>query len=183
MTALTLPDPERHAELVAMLGEYADDFPHGSGIWNVPVRHQAAMGAPQVRSFARLLRHLADPASTYLDDTVPSWYFWLTDAPPEAPPDAGAGELVGFLAFRHRLSPWLLRHGGHIGYSVRPSRRREGHASRALGLAVRRAPQLGIDRLLVTCDEDNAASAGTIEANGGALEDIREGQRRYWIAV
>ena len=64
--------------------------------------------------------------------------------------------MVGFLALRHELNAWLLEEGGHIGYSVRPSRRREGHATRALALAVRRAAELGIDRALVTCDDDNA---------------------------
>ncbi|MCY7396965.1 MAG: GNAT family N-acetyltransferase [Nocardioides sp.] len=172
MTALTPPDPARHDELAAMLTEYADDFPHGSGLWNVPQRLRADRDAQAMRSFARLLQHLADPATTYLDDTVPSWYFWLVDE---------AGELVGFLAFRHRLNPWLWEQGGHVGYSVRPARRREGHARRALGLAVRRAPELGIDRVLVTCDDDNLASAGTIEANAGVLQDVRAGMRRYWI--
>jgi predicted acetyltransferase len=130
--------------------------------------------------WVRLLAHLADPATTYLDETVPSHYFWVVDSEPGEP----AGALVGFLAFRHRLSAWLLEQGGHVGYSVRPSRRREGHASRALALAVsREAPLLGLDRVLVTCDTDNLASARTIEACGGELEDVRAGKRRYWLAV
>jgi predicted acetyltransferase len=82
---------------------------------------------------------------------------------------------------RHRLTPWLLDQGGHIGYSVRPSRRREGHASRALALAVRRAAELGLDRVLVTCDDDNEGSRRTIEAAGGVHEDTRGVKRRYWI--
>ena len=45
-------------------------------------------------------------------------YFWITDG----------DEMVGFLALRHALTPWLLEEGGHIGFSVRPSRRRQGHA-------------------------------------------------------
>ena len=64
---------------------------------------------------------------------------------------------------------------------MRPSRRREGQATRALALAVLRAAELGIERLLVTCDVDNRASAATIEANGGVLEDVRNRKRRYWI--
>jgi predicted acetyltransferase len=48
------------------------------------------------------------------------------------------------------------------------------------------ARALGIDRLLVTCDDDNVASQGVIERCGGVLEDKRgrEGggmTRRYWI--
>jgi predicted acetyltransferase len=64
---------------------------------------------------------------------------------------------------------------------VRPSRRAQGHASRALALAVRRCAELGIDRVLLTCDEDNLASARTIERNEGVYEDTRNGKRRYWI--
>ena len=35
----------------------------------------------------------------------------------------------------------------------------------------------------MTCDDDNVASAGTITGNGGVLEDVRKGKRRYWIAT
>ena len=42
-------------------------------------------------------------------------------------------------------------------------------------------PSSGIDRVLVTCDDDNVGSARTIESQGGVLEDIRRGKRRYWI--
>ena len=38
-----------------------------------------------------------------------------------------------------------------------------------------------IDRVLVTCDDTNLASATVIERNGGVLEDIRGVKRRYWI--
>lgn len=40
-------------------------------------------------------------------------------------------------------------------------------------------------RLLLTCAEDNLASARVIEANEGLLEDVRKTpsgtMRRYWI--
>ena len=104
---------------------------------------------------------------------MPCEFIWVTDGSTQ--------EVVGFLALRTRLNDWLFNEGGHIGYSVRPSRRREGHASRALGLAVRRAAALGIERALVTCDDDNAPSAHTIERNGGVYEDTRNGKRRYSI--
>jgi predicted acetyltransferase len=49
------------------------------------------------------------------------------------------------------------------------------------------ARALGMDRVLVTCDEDNVASVRTIESNGGVIEDIRETElgrkRRYWITL
>ena len=100
-------------------------------------------------------------------------FFWIADG----------DEVVGFLALRHRLNEWLLNEGGHIGFSVRPSRRREGHAHQALKLALPGAKRLGLDRVLLTCDEDNDGSRLTIEGNGGVYEDSRNGKRRYWIAV
>jgi predicted acetyltransferase len=66
---------------------------------------------------------------------------------------------------------------------VRPSRRREGHASRAVALALIRAKELGLERVLLTCDEDNVGSRLTIENAGGVYEDSRKDKRRYWIAT
>ena len=79
-----------------------------------------------------------------------------------------------------------MRHSGHIGYGVRPARRRQGYAARMLGMALVIAEGLGIDRALITCDKRNIASAHTILKNGGVLEnEIEEesGQitQRYWI--
>jgi len=50
-----------------------------------------------------------------------------------------------------------------------------------------RARAAGIERALITCDDDNAASIRTIESAGGALEDVVwlgdqvPWKRRYWI--
>jgi predicted acetyltransferase len=96
--------------------------------------------------------------------------------------------IVGRVAIRHRLSDGLLRVGGHIGYVVVPEFRRQGHATAILRLALDIARDtLGIDRVLVTCDDDNIGSIRTIENNGGVLEDVVSGpdldgpKRRYWI--
>lgn len=90
-------------------------------------------------------------------------------------------EYLGRLAIRHHLTEMLLEVGGHIGYDVRPSARRRGHAAQMLRAALPHANDLGIDPALLTCDVDNFASRRVIESNGGVLEDERSGRLRYWV--
>ncbi|TWG91405.1 putative acetyltransferase [Nocardioides sp. J9] len=173
MTALVAPDTARWESWAAMIRDFGGTTEmHGSGHWflegdPVPTAEGCAAYV--------LMTEVTAPAD--LDGTrVPSSYFWITDGT-GAPDD----EVVGFLHLRHGLNDFLLEEGGHIGYSVKPSARRRGHATEALRLGVVEAARLGIERVLVTCDEDNDASRRTIEANGGELEDVRNGKRRYWI--
>ena len=99
-----------------------------------------------------------------------------------------ATRIVGRTSIRHSLNDFLERQGGHIGYVVVPEFRRRGHAAEILKLSLRIAYEdLGIDRVLVTCDDDNIGSIRTIEKNGGVLENVVNGpdldkpRRRYWI--
>ncbi|MBK1660888.1 GNAT family N-acetyltransferase [Paracraurococcus ruber] len=64
------------------------------------------------------------------------------------------------------LPPHVL---GHVGYAVVPWRRREGHATRALGLLLAEIAPLGLPWVDLTTDPDNPASIRVIEANGGTL--------------
>lgn len=93
------------------------------------------------------------------------------------------GELVGRVSIRHRLNDWLFERGGHIGYGVRPAFRRRGYASEILRQSLGIAKELGIERALLTCEDDNVASAAVIEGAGGALENVVDGMRRYWIEL
>jgi predicted acetyltransferase len=94
------------------------------------------------------------------------------------------GHVLGGVALRHVFDA----DRGHIGYGVRPSARRRGVATWALGEMVKEATAtLTVDRVLIVCQADNVASARTIERNGGVLECIRDGShgavRRYWISL
>ena len=97
--------------------------------------------------------------------------------------------IIGTCELRHRLTEALRNYGGHIGYSVRPSQREKGYATKMLALALEKARGLGIERVLVTCADDNIASARVIENNSGKFQDkvMNEGQkvptRRYWIEL
>ena len=94
---------------------------------------------------------------------------------------AEGDEFIGRIAIRHELNERLLDFGGHIGYDIRSSRRREGHATRMLAATLPEARKLGIDRVLITCQPENVASRKVIEANGGVFEDQRGDRLRFWI--
>ena len=94
------------------------------------------------------------------------------------------GQVLGGIALRHSFDDDI----GHIGYGIRPSARRRGLASWALGEMLGEArAALGLDRVLIPCLADNIASIRTIERNGGVFEGIRVTEhgpvRRYWIAL
>ena len=92
---------------------------------------------------------------------VPQTTFWLIDD----------GVYVGQVRIRHHINHQFLKTiGGHIGYSIRPSKRGKGYGSNILELALPKAKELGINRVLVTCDATNIASRKIIEKNGGVLE-------------
>jgi predicted acetyltransferase len=80
-------------------------------------------------------------------------------------------KLIGSGNLRHELNAGLKVFGGHIGYNVRPSERRKGYGSLILRLTLEKARRLGLERVFLTCDTDNTASAKIIEKHGGRLEN------------
>jgi len=113
------------------------------------------------------------------ENYVPQTELWLVDS----------GEYIGHVGIRHTLTDRLLQVGGHIGYGIRPSKRREGYGTKILELALPKMRELGIERILVTCDVTNTASRRIIEKNGGVLEnqvhnpETGVDKLRFWIDV
>lgn len=108
---------------------------------------------------------------------VPCTTFWIVES---GVPDT----VLGSLALRHNLNnDFLAEYGGHIGYGVRPSARRRGIAAAALQASLPRARALGLQRVMLTCDDDNAASRRTIESGGGVFERMAGQRRRYWMST
>ncbi len=97
------------------------------------------------------------------------------------------GVIVGRTSIRHRLNEFLLREGGHIGYAVLAEHRGRGYATEILRQSLIIARAHGVDRVLITCDDDNHASAKVIERCGGEFESTVQSletgtaKRRYWI--
>lgn len=95
-------------------------------------------------------------------------------------------ELIGSIDIRTELNDFLLKKGGNIGYGVRPKARGNGYAKIQLELGLIEAKKLGLNRVLLTCNKDNIASARTILSCKGELEDEyfqEDGSitSRYWI--
>lgn len=100
------------------------------------------------------------------------------------------GKIVGRSGIRHYLNEFLMNIGGHIGYAVATKYRQQGIATEILKQSLEYCKEkLKLDKVLVTCDDDNIGSYKVIEKNGGILEDkyiSNDGQdikRRYWIKL
>lgn len=122
-------------------------------------------------TFTQRLHDLALPETPRPESKVAETTLWWVEG----------DEYLGRLSIRHELTDVLREFGGHIGYVVRPSARRQGHAGAMLAASLPIAQGLGIDPALVTCDADNAGSRRVIESGGGVLEDQREDKLRFWV--
>ncbi|WP_061038406.1 GNAT family N-acetyltransferase [Vibrio coralliirubri] len=132
-------------------------------------------------SFSSYVQRLSDESKgiNLREGYVPCSHFWLVDS---------HGNIIGVIRVRHNIeNEFLSLEAGHIGYDIAPSFRGRGYGKQILKLALIEAKALGINRALVTADEDNYASRKVIEANGGELENIVMGKvftnllARYWI--
>lgn len=98
-------------------------------------------------------------------------------------------KLVGMIQVRHYFNAYLEKFGGHIGYSIRPDERRKGYAKAMLKMVLPFCREIGLDKVLITCNDSNTGSEKTILANGGVYEsNIHEpgenvGLKRFWIDV
>lgn len=165
--ALVEPTEELTAEFLEMADEYhlcGDD------------RYQEVLDG--VTEYFAKLRHWAS-GKDLPSHIVQESEFWLVREK----------RVLGVIRLRHRLNEVLSLEGGHIGYDIRPSERGKGYATAMLRMTLERAREIGLKKVMLTCDDDNIASIKVIENNGGNLTGFavspRTGRkiRQYWIEL
>ncbi|MBV9229550.1 MAG: GNAT family N-acetyltransferase [Chloroflexi bacterium] len=167
-------------ELIELSAPYRDSFLKGLRDLQADGRLLDYDLASIAADFAAFVRHLEEQKdrTKIPAHRVPAVDYWLYE---------DRAILLGHLSLRYELNAFLLQVGGHIGYQICPSHRRQGHGKAILQLGLAKARAIGLRRVLVTCDETNLASKKIIEANGGQLENaiLLEGdpirKLRYWI--
>ncbi|MBP3609227.1 MAG: GNAT family N-acetyltransferase [Lachnospiraceae bacterium] len=97
-------------------------------------------------------------------------------------------KIVGMIDLRHHLgNPVLRTWGGHFGYIVRPDERRKGYAKEMVRLNLEKCRELGLHKVMITCDRNNIASERTILANGGVFEKEvpvdSSFTKRFWVTI
>jgi len=169
MLRLVEPAPRYKAAILDTVAEL-----QAIGEWDISPDAFAARFDDMLREIATV----KDPA------TVPPGVlayedFWLME-----------GDIwLGLLTLRCQLNAQFLHAGGHIGYVVRPSKRRCGYGTVLLRLGLEKSCERGLECVLLTCDESNSGSRKIIEANGGQFENavVVAGQAdkklRYWIRL
>ncbi len=162
---LTRPDVRYRDSYIAAVREF-----HAEGTkppWNYEMLER------NFDEFVALrLSYASDPPPGY----VPQTDYWLI----------AEGVYAGQIHLRHHLNATLRRYGGHIGYEIRPGMRRKGYGTLQCALGLQKAWDMGLERVLITCDDDNIGSIKIIEANGGVLENKMDNgrrvlTRRYWV--
>ena len=173
MLRLTAPSASFHQSWLEAKREWPDGHQDGSGI-RPGDRFDTA---EDFQAWIQRLSMSADPALLLGGVQVTASRFWIVEE----------DSYLGAIELRHVLTPVMVEAVGHIGYNVRPTARGRGIATWALKAVLPHAHSAGLSRVLLTCDEQNLASARTIEGNGGVLEDVRDTElgrkRRYWIEL
>ena len=96
-------------------------------------------------------------------------------------------KLVGMIQLRHHINhDYLSVFGGHIGDCIHPDERNKGYAAEQIKLCLEKAKEKNIDKVLLTCVEDNTASEKSILKAGGVFDGIvtkDDGTnfKRFWI--
>lgn len=132
-------------------------------------------------NFQEMIQFLLDSrqGKNIASNWVPNSTYWLVN---------DDKRVIGAVNIRHQLTEKLFNSGGHIGYGIRPTERRKGHATKILSLSLEITRELGLEKVLVVCDADNIGSKRTIIKNGGIpdtnfIEEDGNRINRFWITL
>ena len=154
---LALPSMEykdRAIDYIREFHEYGSQV-HGSGSLDRYLREST------YEAWLEKVRRDMDMANMPADRVPALTYFCVRES------DA---RIVGMVNIRLASPDYIVTEAGHVGYSVRPTERRQGYATFMLNEAVKVCRMVGIRDVVVGCDAVNAASAGTIVKCGGVLD-------------
>lgn len=128
--------------------------------------------------YTQMLKMHEEAINNIQEDFVPARTYVLVDEQ----------EIKGAVNIRYGLNHFLKKRGGHIGYGVGPNHRERGYATKLLKFALNDLKRREFQEALITCDEENQASAKVILKNGGKeiesfLEDDKKVIRRFIVEL
>lgn len=136
MPELILPDARFRVSFLDAVHEHIaeDDF-FGGTLARELREHGSAWQRPEgFERYVEAVRQEEAEDGRRPEGFVPNTWYWYVDG----------DTYLGRIQVRHRLTPWLLDYGGHIGYGVRPGARRRGHATAMLRDVLPYARALGL---------------------------------------
>ena len=132
--------------------------------------------------FARTQEWYDKKEKGLVEGQSPSFHYWAVDG----------GKFIGEFQLRTEFTEKVMTDIGSIGYAVRVSEWGKGYGTEILRRGLELAKEHGMEKVLFTINEKNAASIHVCEKLGGKLQDVieayneAEGQhqlRRYWIML
>lgn len=172
------PSIERKEEAISYINEFYEyeSEIHGTGSLDRKLKDGISYEEWLNNSF-----NMHDKEYAYKKDLVPAYTYFLIRE--------NDNKLIGMIDLRLELNEYLRNHGGHIGYSVRPTERRKGYNKINLYLCLLEAQKHGLDKVLITCADYNEGSRKTILSLDGEFEKItldesdNQKMELYWIDV
>lgn len=150
--------------------------------YKIPTLAQEKQALDYIKEFQKYESNIngAGGLHKYLNN-YPAWIDKLKEVRTQVPTDTALPAetfflvresdnlIVGMVNIRLAINENQKKHGGHIGYSIRPTERRKGYNKINLYLALIVCQSHNIHEALLDCESENKGSYKTIEALDGKL--------------
>ncbi len=77
---------------------------------------------------------------------------------------------IGEIGIRTTMNDYWINYGSQIFYKIRKDYRGKGYGNIILNLGLKKAKELGFDKIRVNCDNNNIPSKKAIIKNGGIVD-------------